>query len=161
MIKVQCPVTTCRVENDAQAIICIGCHTPLQEYTRLLFYPSQLFNAGLAAARDRRLKQARDLFASVVQWCPRDIEARNALAMACFALKDWSEARRQWGIVQTQSPDDLIAQRGQIALADWERRTASATIARKDKKKARPIRVKLSHPKGGKKRRKRDKRLAI
>jgi hypothetical protein len=138
MIKVQCPVTTCRMENDPQAITCIGCHTPLQEYTRLLFYPSQLFNDGLAAAHDGRLKQARDLFASVVQWCPRDIEARNALAMACFALKDWSEARRQWGIVLVQFSDDPIAKRGQTALADRERKIASATTAKKTKQKARP-----------------------
>ncbi|HEU5374359.1 MAG TPA: tetratricopeptide repeat protein, partial [Ktedonobacteraceae bacterium] len=104
MTRVLCPVAACRAENDSQTELCIRCNTPLQSYTRLFFYPSQLFNHGLAAAREGRFRQARDLFAAVVQWCPKDIEARNTLAMACFALKDWSEARRQWNIVQAQSP---------------------------------------------------------
>lgn len=127
MIRVQCPVATCRAENDSQALRCIHCNTPLQPYARVFFYSSQLFNRGLVAARKGQLRQARDLFAAVVQWCPKDREARNALAMACFALQDWSEARRQWKIVQDQAPHDHIARRGLALLA-----------GRKAKRKARP-----------------------
>lgn len=146
MIKVQCPIATCRAENDPQATMCIRCNTPLQEYTRLLFYPTRLFNEGLVAVRDGRLRQARDLFAGVVQWCPKDIEARNALAMACFALRDWSEARRQWETVQAQSPNDPIAQRGLAHLEEGERKAISSTTTRraKPKHKARPW--KQRHP---------------
>ncbi len=144
MATVQCPIVTCRAENDPQVVTCIRCNTPLQEYTRLLFYPSQLFNHGLAAARNGQLKQARDLFAAVVQWCPRDIEARNALAMACFALKDWSEAHQQWKTVQDQSSDDPIAQRGQAAIADRVRKAPSSTTAKHTKQKARPWKKRYS-----------------
>jgi Flp pilus assembly protein TadD len=146
MTKIQCPIATCRAENDLQATVCICCNAPLQGYTRLLFYPAKLFNEGLVAARNGRLRQARDLFAGVVQWCPKDIEARNALAMACFALKDWSEARRQWEAVQAQSLNDPIAQLGLASLEEREQKAVSSTTTRraKPKHKARPW--KQRHP---------------
>jgi tetratricopeptide (TPR) repeat protein len=90
----------------------VRCGIPLQGYKRLLLYPSQLFNIALTEARQGQLGKARDLFASLVQWCPLDIEARNALAMACLALGDKVEARSQWEIVLAQSPNDPLAQRG-------------------------------------------------
>jgi Flp pilus assembly protein TadD len=103
---VRCPVPLCGTENDFAATACAGCRTPLLGYARLRAYPAQLFNQGLAAARDRRLPAARDCFAAVVHWCPGDIGARNALALACLQLGDRDEARRQWEEVLTRRPAD-------------------------------------------------------
>ncbi|GCE07569.1 hypothetical protein [Dictyobacter aurantiacus] len=94
------------------ASACIRCGTPLQNYIQLLNYPARLFNEGLVKARHGEFEQARDLFAAVVYWCPRDLEARNALAMACLAMHDLLEARRQWEYVLHQAPADALAQRG-------------------------------------------------
>ncbi len=111
-MKITCPESSCRKENDVLAEECVRCGTPLQSYVQLLNYPAQLFNEGLLKARSGELEQARDLFAAVVYWCPKDLEARNALAMACLALYDLLEARRQWELVLAQSPADTLALRG-------------------------------------------------
>lgn len=100
------------MENEALASECVRCGTPLQNYAQLLNYPASLFNLGLAKTRTGELGQARDLFAAVVYWCPKDVEARNALAMACLALHDLPEARRQWELVLTQAPTNTLALRG-------------------------------------------------
>lgn len=100
------------MENETFSSECVRCGTPLQSYIRLLNYPASLFNQGLAKARAGAFRQARDLFAAVVYWCPKDVEARNALAMTCLALQDLLEARRQWKLVLDQVPTDAIALRG-------------------------------------------------
>lgn len=111
-MKVSCPESSCQAENDARAQECRRCGTPLQSYARLLQYPAQLFNAGLVKARNGSFEQARDLFAAVVYWCPKDIEARNALALACFELHDLMEAQHQWKQVLAQSPTNGPALQG-------------------------------------------------
>lgn len=111
-MKVSCPESSCQAENDARAQECRRCGTPLQSYVRLLQYPAQLFNAGLLKARNGSFEQARDLFAAVVYWCPKDIEARNALALACFELHDLMEAQHQWKQVLAQSPTNVLALQG-------------------------------------------------
>lgn len=128
---VQCPIATCRAENALPAEICVRCGTPLQEYTRLLYYPAHLFNAGLAAARKGYMQQARDAFAATVQWYPKDSEARNALAMSCFALHDWAEARQHWEMVLAQAPYDAIAQQGLAMLTKQEQRKPLSAEARR------------------------------
>lgn len=130
LTTMQCPIATCRAENILPAELCVRCGIPLQEYTRLLYYPARLFNAGLSAVREGHMQQARDSFAAVVQWYPRDSEARNALAMACFALHDWAEARQQWEIVLVQVPQDVIAQQGLAALATQARTPAHSAKTR-------------------------------
>lgn len=112
MMRLICPIGSCRAENDWQAEACVCCGIPLQGYKRLLVYPSQLFNTALTEARRGQLRRARDLFAALVHWYPIDIEARNALAMACLALGDRVEARSLWETVLAQSPNDPLAQRG-------------------------------------------------
>ena len=116
-MKLVCPLPTCRADNDIQARICARCATPLSGYARLLFYPAHLFNLGLSAARQGQFARARDLFAAIVYWSPRDRDARNALAMACFSLGDKAEASRQWGIVLEHFRADPIATQGLTALA--------------------------------------------
>lgn len=111
-MSIQCPESSCRFENEITASECAHCGTPLQGYTRLLDHPARLFNQGLARARQGEFELARDLFAAVVYWCPKDLEARNALAMACLALHDLLEAGRQWEIVLAQAPADALATRG-------------------------------------------------
>ena len=90
-------------------------------------FPNHLFNMGLAAAKEGRISQARDLFAAVVNWCSLDALARNALAMACFAQKDYKEARKQWEAVLARTPEDPIATKGLVSIA-------SATPAKKPSK---------------------------
>ena len=115
-MKLTCPQRFCRAENDAHNEVCVSCQTPLQGYALLATYPDLLFNRGLSLARANHLTQARDLFAAVVYWCPKDVEARNALAMTCFALGDRSQAQRQWERVLKNSPTDAIAKQGIDAL---------------------------------------------
>lgn len=115
-MKLTCPQRSCRAENDARNEVCVNCQTPLQGYALLATYPDLLFNRGLSLARANHLTQARDLFAAVVYWCPNDVEARNALAMACFALGDRSQAQRQWERVLKDSPADALAKQGIGAL---------------------------------------------
>ncbi len=116
MKQLICPLTTCRTENAIVAEACIRCGSPLSTYKKLSIYPAQLFNQGLEVARQGQVKQARDLFASVVYWCPNDKEARNALALACFALYDFVEAHRHWEEILMQTPQDTIAMQGIEAL---------------------------------------------
>lgn len=100
------------MENEALASECARCGTLLQSYAQLLNYPASLFNLGLAKTRTGEFGQARDLFAAVVYWCPKDVQARNALAMTCLALRDLPEACRQWELVLAQAPSDALALRG-------------------------------------------------
>ena len=112
MTKIVCPESSCRAENEVHASECTQCGTPLQSYRRLRNHAAHLFNQGLASARNGEFEQARDLFAAVVYWHPKDLEARNALAMACLALGNLIEAKRQWQLVLEQAPADSLAQRG-------------------------------------------------
>ena len=112
-----CPANLCRADNDIQAEVCVRCGTPLHGYARLSAYPALLFNQGLSAARTGNMAQARDAFAAVVYWCPLDQEARNALALACFALGDQTQARSHWERVLTRSPENEVATQGLAALA--------------------------------------------
>ena len=116
MKQLMCPITTCRAENDLVAEVCIQCGTPLNMYRKLSIYPAQLFNQGLEAARQGHVKRARDMFASVIYWCPNDKEAHNALAMACYELKDFKEARLHWQLVLAHTSHDAFALRGMKAL---------------------------------------------
>jgi len=112
-----CPASRCRAENEPDGEVCVRCQTPLRSYSRLLAYSAALFNQGLAAARAGRLSQARDLFSAVMWWCPMDIDARNAFALACYQLGDKAEARRSWGKVLARSPSNEVALRG-LAMLD-------------------------------------------
>lgn len=116
-MKLQCPISTCRADNDALNETCIRCGTPVREYFRLLTYPARLFNQGLQDAQAGHMTRARDLFAAVVNWCPRDREARSALGAACFALGDGEEAQRQWETVLRYAPSDAFATQGLAILA--------------------------------------------
>src|SRR5947209_14725003 len=116
-MRLTCPGGTCRADNDAQAEVCVRCGTPLRGYARLSTYPAHLFNLGLSAAREGQVARARDLFAAVVYWCPMDLEARNALAMASYALGDATEARHHWETVLARFPADALATRGLAELA--------------------------------------------
>jgi thioredoxin-like negative regulator of GroEL len=117
---ITCPESSCRAENDARHELCINCATPLRGYVKLLNYHHHLFNQGLALARSGAYTQARDKFSSVVEWCPKDIEARNALAMACFAMKDLELARFHWQKVLEQVPNDATARKGLDSLQKIE-----------------------------------------
>ena len=116
MNKLTCPSTLCRTDNDPRAEACSRCGSPLRGYARLVTHPAQLFNQGLAAAREGQLTRARDLFAAVVHWCPLDLEARNALALACLVLGDQAEARVHWGVVLARAPTDTLAKQGTAVL---------------------------------------------
>lgn len=115
--RIVCPATTCRAESSGELDDCARCGTPLRSYARLMTHSAQLFNQGLAAARAGELARARDLFAAVVHWHPIDLEARNALAMACLALGDRAAASSHWETVLARSPTDALASRGRAALA--------------------------------------------
>jgi tetratricopeptide (TPR) repeat protein len=121
MKELVCPIPACRAENDGAADVCAECGTPLRAYRDLALLPAQLFNRGLVAARKGQTRRARDLFAAVVYWCPDDKEARNALAMACFALKDYAEARSHWEKVLMQSSQDNTALQGMKELEKYGR----------------------------------------
>jgi Flp pilus assembly protein TadD len=112
-----CPASRCRAENEPDAEVCVRCQTPLRSYARLSAYPAALFNRGLAAARAGRLGEARDLFSAVMWWCPLDLDARNAFALACFRQGDRAEARRNWGQVLARSPRNEVALQG-LAMLD-------------------------------------------
>ena len=111
-----CPVGTCQTANLVNAEVCERCGLPLQAFARVSIYPSLLFNMGLAKVKENQIKIARDIFSSVVYWCPKDAEARNAFAMACFAMGDYATAKSQWEIVLKQSPSDAIAKQSLSAL---------------------------------------------
>lgn len=116
VFRLTCPAGMCRTENDVRAEVCERCGLPLRELSRLSIYPAHLFNEGLSAARKNQMECARDLFAAVVHWCPMDHEARNALAMACFALGDETEACHHWETVLEQSPANAVSVRGFEAI---------------------------------------------
>src|SRR5260370_27484726 len=115
-MKITCPESTCRAENDAHASACEQCQTPLRGYAQMLMHPARLFNKGLSKARENKFAQARELFAAVVYWCPMDLEARNALAMACYAQNDPDQARYHWEWILAQSPADTLAKQGLASL---------------------------------------------
>ncbi|MFF3573721.1 hypothetical protein ACFYXQ_38785 [Nocardia jiangxiensis] len=119
-MTVRCPLTDCDTENAADAEKCVRCATPLRHLARLSAYPDQLFNRGLAAATAGDLGTARDLFAAVVHWCPQDVVARNALALASFQLEDHAAACVHWEAVLDGSPGDPLATDGLALLADCE-----------------------------------------
>jgi TolA-binding protein len=119
-MKIPCPASACRAENDMSNTHCSMCGVALRQYVRLYLYAGHLFNAGLSKARSGQLQQARDLFAAVVCWCPGDREARNALAAACFSLGDKKEARDQWQEVLRRFPGDPFAVQGLEHLARAE-----------------------------------------
>jgi Flp pilus assembly protein TadD len=129
---VTCPASRCRADNDDAAGACTSCGTPLASYARVASHAAELFNRGLTAARARRMKEARDLFAAVVLWCPADLEARNAYALACFCQGDKAEARRSWEAVLARSSRDNVARRGMLLL-DRSRPTTGAAAGRKPK----------------------------
>lgn len=116
VFRLICPAGMCRTDNDVHAEACEKCGLPLRGLARLSIYPAYLFNMGLSAVRANQMACARDLFAAVVHWCPMDYEARNALAMACFALGDEIEARHHWETVLRQSPANTLAARGLEAI---------------------------------------------
>jgi len=116
MRTLTCPATRCRAENDATAEVCVRCQTPLRGYARLSAHAANLFDRGLAAGREGRLREARDLLAAVVHWCPTDLEARNAFALACLLQGDKDEARRSWEAVLARLPRDEVATKGMVLL---------------------------------------------
>lgn len=134
-MQITCPAVTCKARNDISAAACAMCGLPLEGLSRLTIYPSKLFNMGLAAAKENNMARARDLFASVVYWCPLDIQARNALAMACYASGDMVEARLQWEAVLRQSPSDAIASQGLsfISAPEMERKNTGSPGKKKNK----------------------------
>jgi Flp pilus assembly protein TadD len=138
MTPIICPVAACRTANESSADECARCGTPLRSYTLLQSCAAHLFNQGLRAARGGHLSRARDCFAAVVHWCPVDLEARNALAAACLALRDRTEARRHWEAVLQRSAGDRLALQGLHALAALtSSRTAPAGRRRRRSRKRR------------------------
>ncbi len=115
-MKRPCPINTCHTDNDLQANVCMCCGISLHEYFRLFVHPAYLFNQGLDAARKGNFALARDLFAAVIYWCPKDWNARNAFAAACLELDDLDEARRQWQLVRDGHPKDICAAQGIAVL---------------------------------------------
>ena len=111
-----CPRATCRTENPADAERCIRCQVPLRGYARLTVYAARLFNEGLRAARCADITRARELFAAVVFWCPMDVQARHALAMASLAQDDLDGAEGHWTVLKKRSPSDDLATRGLAAV---------------------------------------------
>jgi len=83
---------------------------------RIRAHAATLFNDGLAAARNRRPRDARDLFAACVLWYPNDLEARSAFALACWETGDHEAARGHWESVLEQRPSDGRARRGLALL---------------------------------------------
>lgn len=132
-IKITCPAVTCRAPNDTGAAACARCGLPLGGLSRLTLYPSKLFNMGLAAAKENNMARARDLFASVVYWCPLDTQARDALAMACYASGDMAEARHHWEAVLWQSPSDAIAAQGLSLITAGEGKDTGSPGKKKNK----------------------------
>ncbi len=111
-VTVKCPFPRCGAENGYDAAECGRCGAPIGSYALLSVYSAHLFNRGLAAAREDRLAEAHGYFAAVVHWCPSDIEARNALALACQALGHSAEARDAWEEVLRRRPGDRLADLG-------------------------------------------------
>ena len=139
-MRLQCPISSCLADNEWEAEYCIRCGVSLRSYAQFLRYPSLLFNQGLVAARAGQVGRARDCFAAVVYWCPNDLEARDALALACHTLGDVTEAEVQWEAVLARSPSDMLATQGLSALTPAKRK---ATLLQ------RRHRVRLRQSRGG------------
>jgi len=147
-MQVRCPIPGCRSDNDVQAERCHRCGSPLIQYANLSVYPAQLFNRGLAAATSGQVALARDYFSAVVNWCPMDKEARNALAMACLAMGDLEAARNHWQTVIDHAPKDPVATQGLVALEQFKKAPQTSPFKVGTKPKARAV---GSKTKGGKK----------
>lgn len=132
-MRLVCPAG-CGADNDTEAERCANCGAPLVNHARLVDHAAQLFNSGLAAARAGEFGKARELFAAVVNWIPRDRDARNALALACFRLGDHERARFHWTAVLAQRPQDAFAATGLRKIdsrqARRERRTRNRSRKR-------------------------------
>jgi hypothetical protein len=115
-MQLVCPQPSCRADNEWTSEFCRRCETPLRSYARLAAFPALLFNRGLRAAREGRLAEARDHFAAVILWCPLDVEARNAFALACYCLGDKAEAGAQWEHVLERSRGNAAATQALAAL---------------------------------------------
>lgn len=122
-MRLVCPAG-CGADNDTAAEHCAHCGAPLRNHARLVDHAAHLFNSGLAAARAGELGKARELFAAVVHWAPRDRDARNALALACFQLGDHEQARFHWNAVLAQRPQDTFAATGLRKIENRERSRA-------------------------------------
>jgi Flp pilus assembly protein TadD len=92
----------------------------VHQHQRIRAHAARLFNEGLAAGQAGQAVAARDLFAAIVYWYPYDLEARNALALACLESGDDQTARGHWAYILSRRPDDTKALRGMILLADKE-----------------------------------------
>jgi len=142
-MKLVCPVCRSQFENG-RTEQCPQCQTPLRSYSKLQNHQANLFNLGLAAAKEKKFAQACEYFGAVVHWYPTDINARNALAMACYELGDFERAKFHLETVLDRSPHDEQAKRG---------------IATIDKKKA-TSKKKSTHKKASRKRKKKGKNRA-
>ena len=134
-MKIVCPISLCRGENDPQNEKCQHCGTPLAAYARFQVFQAQLYNQALSAAQSGNLQRARDLFASVVAWCPHDIQAHNGLAMVCFQMGDRDNARLHWDVVLSRRPQDVIALKGLALLAQPKTSTQRESKGKKRRKK--------------------------
>ncbi len=134
-MKLICPVGKCQAENDVQAETCERCGTPLRGYARLSVYPNRLFNRGISSAREGDIRRARDFFSAVICWCPMDSEARNALALACFELKDFKEAQCQWTTVLERKPADTIATKGLLLIRKSQAKKKSNPSKKRSRRK--------------------------
>jgi tetratricopeptide (TPR) repeat protein len=106
-----CPAR-CGADTESDAERCGNCGAPLRNHARLKDHAAHLFNDGLRAARTGGLAAARERFAALVHWLPRDRDARNALALANFQLGDHDRARDHWTEVLAQRPGDAFATEG-------------------------------------------------
>jgi len=111
-----CPNPRCRSESALGSATCDCCGLPLEEVAALRGLHARLFNRGLEAAKAGKLGDARDLFSAVVEWCPHDSEARNALALAAFHLGDREAARRHWSAVAARAATNPMARTGLAVL---------------------------------------------
>jgi tetratricopeptide (TPR) repeat protein len=118
-----CPAR-CGADNEPDAERCTGCGAPLRNHARLTEHAAHLFNNGLRAAANGELATARELFAALVHWHPRDRDARNALALANFQLGDHDRARHHWTEVRAQRPNDAFADAGLRRLDALDTETA-------------------------------------
>ncbi len=117
-MKLICPISTCQADVEPDQPTCLRCGTPMDGYVRVATHAARMFDHGLEAAEAGRLSEARDAFAAVVGWQPHDLEARNALALACALAGDRDQARHHWNLVAVRAPTDPIAMRGLAALND-------------------------------------------
>ncbi len=129
-MKLVCPICKNPLDLNVQLVDCQNCGAPVRSYARLSQHSAILFNRGLLAARRGDMTKARDCFAAVVNWCPNDIEARNALAMACFELKDWQLAHFNWEKIQQTLPADDLSARGLAILQDRRKSAENAKLHR-------------------------------